>query len=146
MLVCAVALTFVPDVEPVAAGHMIGRRLREIWRDFRSLTRSAHARFVIVLFLTPISAGGMNLLWSAVAPSWHVTPDHVAVVTGAGFGLSAAGSVTGGWLVDRVGLWWVYFGSQVLMTAVAAAMTALPRTPDVYTTGLLCYLFASGVS
>ena len=112
MLVCAVALTFVPDVTPVAAGQMLGRRLHEIWRDFRELTRSAEARFVIVLFLSPVGAGAMNLLWSAVAPSWRATPDHVAVVSAAGFGLSAAGCVTGGWFVDRVGRWWVFFGSQ----------------------------------
>jgi MFS family permease len=87
----------------------------------------------------------MTMLWSAVAPAWGATPDHVAVATGAGFGLiSAAGCVTGGWVVDRMGRWWVYFGAQVLMAGVAVGMAAAPRTPQIYTAGLLCYAFATG--
>src|SRR5438093_838243 len=76
--------------------------------------------FTIMLVCSPIGAGAMNNLWSAVAPDWRATPDQVALVSGVLNGvLSAIGCVIGGWVADRVGRWWAYFGSGILIAMVA---------------------------
>jgi len=54
----------------------------------------------------------MSNLWAAVAPDWHADADTVALVGGVLNGIiSAAGCVVGGWVADRIGIWWAYFGS-----------------------------------
>jgi MFS transporter, PAT family, beta-lactamase induction signal transducer AmpG len=75
-----------------------------LWRDIFSMLRSAVPLFTMVLVCSPIGAGAMNNLWSAVAPDWQASPDLVAFVTGVLNGLvSAMGCVIGGWIADRVG-------------------------------------------
>jgi hypothetical protein len=66
-----------------------------------------------------------------VAPDWKATPNQVALVSGVLNGvLSAIGCVIGGWVADRVGRWWAYFGSGILIAMVAIIMAVAPRTPN----------------
>jgi hypothetical protein len=51
------------------------------------------------------------------------------------------GCVAGGWIADRVGRWWAYFGSGTVMALVTIVMTAAPRTPTAYSSGVLAYAF-----
>jgi PAT family beta-lactamase induction signal transducer AmpG len=146
MLVPIAALYFVPPVRPLA-GQRFGEKMIEIGRDFRQMLSSRAILVTLALLASPVGIGAASNLWSAVAADWRVSPDTVAVVTGALGGLvSAAGCVAGGWIADRVGRWWAFFGSGTLMAVVAAAMAAVPRTPAVYTVGVLCYAFSLGVA
>jgi MFS transporter, PAT family, beta-lactamase induction signal transducer AmpG len=89
----------------------------------------------------------MNGLWSAVAPDWKAGPDRVALVAGILNGvISAVGCVAGGWIADRVGRWWAYFGSGVALAVVAIAMAIIPRTPQTYALGVLAYALFVGVA
>jgi PAT family beta-lactamase induction signal transducer AmpG len=144
MVACASALAFVPDVRPLV-DTPIGRRMRDIGRDFRELLRSPMAVLVTVLVMSPIGAGAATNLWSAVAPDWRATPDTVALVTGVLSGIaSASGCVIGGWTCDRIGRWWAFFGSGGLMAGVAVVMAIAPHTPVAYRIGVLFYAVATG--
>jgi len=82
----------------------------------------------------------MNNLWSAVAPDWSTGLDTIALVTGILNGvISADGCVMGGWIADRVGRWWSYFGSGIAIALVAMVMAVVPRTPSSFTGGVLVY-------
>src|SRR5437764_10854466 len=146
MLASAAAIYFAADVR-VVANETFGERMRILWRDILSMLRAAIPLFTIVLVCSPIGAGAMNNLWSAVAPDWSATPDQVALVSGVLNGVvSAIGCVIGGWVADRVGRWWAYFGSGILIALVAIIMAAAPRTRNAFTVGVLAYALTSGMA
>ena len=89
----------------------------------------------------------MNNLWSAVAGDWSANANTVALVTGVLSGvLSALGCVIGGWMADRVGRWWAYFGSGILMALVALIMAVAARSSSAFASGVLCYALLGGVA
>ena len=144
MIACAGALLLVPDVRP-STHETIAHRMRWVGRDFLALLRSPIALLVMVLVMSPIGAGGAINLWSAVAPDWRTSPDTVALVTGVLSGVaSVAGCVATGWICDRYGRWWAFFGSGAVMAAIAIGMAALSRTPWVYVSGVLLYAVSTG--
>src|SRR6195256_220523 len=119
MLASAAAIYFASDVR-VVANEILGQRMHILWRDILSMVRAAIPLFTIVLVCSPIGAGAMNNLWSAVAPDWRASADQVALVSGVLNGvISAVGCIIGGWVADRFGRWWSYFGSGVLIALVA---------------------------
>ncbi len=141
---CATALLLVPDVKP-AAHETLAHRMGWVGRDFREMLRSPIALLVMVCVMSPIGAGGAIDVWSAVAPDWRTSPDTVALVTGVLSGVaSVAGCVACGWVCDRVGRWWGFFGSGAMMAVVAIGMAMLPRTPLVYIWGVLLYAVSTG--
>src|SRR2546422_1059237 len=142
----AAAIYFASDVRIVST-ETLGERMRILWRDILSMVRAAIPLFTIVLVCSPIGAGAMNNLWSAVAPDWNAAPDQVALVSGVLNGVvSAVGCVIGGWVADRVGRWWAYFGSGILIAMVAIIMAVAPRTPNAFTVGVLTYALACGMA
>jgi MFS transporter, PAT family, beta-lactamase induction signal transducer AmpG len=144
MLACAGALGFVPEVHP-EKGESVPARMREIGRDFLVMLRSPLYLFVIIIVSSPIGSGAASGLWSAVAPDWHASPDRVALVTGVLSGIaSAVGCVAGGWMCDRIGRWWAFFGSGAAMAATTAVMALAPRTPAAYSAGVLAYALWTG--
>ncbi len=146
MLASAAAIYFVSDVR-VVVNETLGERMRILWRDILSMVRAAIPLFTIVLVCSPIGASAMNNLWSAVAPDWSATADQVALVSGVLNGVvSAIGCVIGGWAADRVGRWWSYFGSGILMALVAIIMAVAPRTPNAFTVGVLAYALTGGMA
>src|SRR5438105_12447573 len=103
MLASAAAIYFASDVRIVST-ETLGERMRILWPDILSMVRAAIPLFTIVLVCSPIGAGAMSNLWSAVAPDWNVTPDQVALVSGVLNGVvSAVGCVIGACVADRLG-------------------------------------------
>ncbi len=146
MLASAVAIYFTSDVR-IVSHETLGERMRILWRDIFSMVRAAIPLFTIVLVCSPIGAGAMNNLWSAVAPDWSASPDQVALVSGVLNGvISAVGCIIGGWVADRIGRWWSYFGSGVLIALVAIIMAVAPRTPNAFTIGVLAYALTCGMA
>jgi MFS transporter, PAT family, beta-lactamase induction signal transducer AmpG len=145
MLLCAAALFFMPDVRPVA-GENLGRKMREMGKDFRDLVRSPIVLLTAALVTSPIGAGGAANLWSAIAPDWHASPDTVALATGLLSSVASfAGCIVGGYMADRVGRWWTYFVAGVFMALVAIIMAAAPRTPFEYSSWVLLYAVSTGM-
>jgi len=90
----------------------------------------------LVLITSPIGAGAMNNLWSAVAPDRHAGPQMVALVTGVLNGIVCAlGCLLGGWVADRFGRWWSYFGFGVALAFAAIIMAFAPWTRTAYAIG-----------
>ena len=146
MLACVAALYLVPDVRPVTGEH-VGRKMREMGRDFRELLRSPIVLLTIALVMCPIGAAGASNLWSAIAPDWRASPDMVALTTGVlGSVASAMGCLAGGYMADRTGRWWAYFISGTVMGFAAWAMAIAPRTPDQYVTWVLLYAVSLGMA
>jgi hypothetical protein len=134
----------VPEVLP-DRGQKISARMRDIGRDFLDLVRSPMAIFVIAMVSSPIGSGAATGVWAAVAGDWRVGADTVALVTGALSGVaSAIGSVAGGWICDRAGRWWSFFGAGMVMAATTVAMALAPRTPATYEAGVLAYAAWTG--
>ncbi len=146
MLASAAVIYFASDVRIVST-ETIRERMRILGRDIFDMLRHAIPLFTIVLVMSPIGAGAMNGLWSAVAPDWNAEPDRVALVAGILNGLlSAVGCFAGGWIADRVGRWWSYFGSGVALAFVAIAMSIFPRTPQTFAIGVITYAFFVGMA
>src|SRR5262249_58191401 len=59
---------------------------------------------------------------------------------------SAVACVVGGWIADRVGRWWSFFGAGAIMAAIALIIAVAPRTPLAYASGVLCYAFSQGLA
>jgi PAT family beta-lactamase induction signal transducer AmpG len=146
MLASAGAIFFTSDVRIVAT-EGLAERMRILWRDIYSMVRSAVPFFTIVLVCSPIGAGAMNNLWSAVAPDWSAGPDTVALITGILNGvISAIGCLMGGWIADRIGRWWSYFGSGIAIAFVAIVLAVAPRTPSSFIVGVLVYALFCGMA
>jgi MFS transporter, PAT family, beta-lactamase induction signal transducer AmpG len=146
MLASAAAIYFVSDVRIVGT-ETVGQRMRILWQDIYSMVRSAIPLFTIVLVCSPIGAAAMNNLWSAVAPDWKAGPDTVALITGILNGVvSAVGCVIGGWVTDRAGRWWSYFGSGIALALVAMLMAVAPRAPGTFMVGVLAYALFNGMA
>lgn len=146
MLASAAAIYFASDVRIVAT-EGVRERMRILWRDIYSMVRAAIPLLTIVLVCLPIGTGAMNKLWSAVAPDWQAGPDAVALVSGILNGVvSAIGCLIGGWIADRIGRWWSYFGSSVAIALVAIVMAVAARTPSSFTVGVLVYSLFCGMA
>jgi MFS transporter, PAT family, beta-lactamase induction signal transducer AmpG len=144
MIAAAAAIYFAVDFR-IAAGEVFRERIRLIGRDILAMLRSAIPLLTIVLVTSPIGAGAMNNLWSAVATDWHAGPQTVALVTGVFNGIVCAlGCLVGGWIADRLGRWWSYFGSGTALALVAMVMAVAPWTPLAYRIGVLVYAFFVG--
>lgn len=146
LLLAGFALRFVPDVSPFH-GETIPHRLRAMGRELLDLICTPLGLITIGLVTSPIGSGAMNNLWSAVAPDWQTGANTVALVTGVLNGVvSAVGCAAGGWIADRFGRWWAYFGSGILIALVAIGMALAARTPAAFSTGVICYAFTCGIA
>jgi len=144
MLVCSVALFYIPNVRPMSRSSIL-ERWRFFWTEFVEMVKSPMAVLVMALTSSPIGAGGAAQLWSAVAPDWKAGPDTVALVTGVLSGvLSAGGCVLGGWFCDRIGRFWGFFGGGTLLALLAVLVAALPQTPQIYAVSVLGYAIVMG--
>ena len=144
MLAAAVAIYFTPDFR-VVAGFGFRERMRLTGRDVLAMVRSAIPLLTLVLITSPIGAGAMNNLWSAVASDWHAGDKMVALVTGFLNGIVCAlGCLLGGWVADRFGRWWSYFSFGCALAATAIIMAFAPWTPNSFAVGVLIYAFFVG--
>jgi hypothetical protein len=146
MLVSGLALFFVADVR-LMAEETLRQRIRFLAKDVRAIFCSPIPLLIAFLVCTPIGAGGMSHQWGSVWPDWHTTPNSVALVVGvlSSF-IAVVGCVLGGWIADRFGLWWAYFGSGIGIALVAIIMAIVPRTPEAFLTGVVAYSFMQGLS
>ena len=144
MIAAAAAIYFAADFR-ITAGFGFRERIRLTGRDVLAMVRSAIPLLTLVLITSPIGAGAMNNLWSAVAIDWHAGANMVALVTGVLNGIVCAlGCLLGGWVADRFGRWWSYFVFGCALAATAIIMSFVPWTPNSFALGVLVYAFFVG--
>jgi MFS transporter, PAT family, beta-lactamase induction signal transducer AmpG len=146
ILICSVALHFVPQVY-AEKDRLLKERFKMITVDIRNLFRSPIAFFTMAVIIMPIGIGAASFLWSSVATDWKVNADTVALITGTLSGvICVIGCVAGGWIADKLGRWWLYFGSGTLMALVTLVMSFSAYIPTTYIIGVLLYAFTCGTS
>ena len=146
MIAAAIAILFAADFR-VVAGFGFRERMRLMGRDLLAMLRSAIPLLTLFLITSPIGAGAMNNVWSAVADDWHAGANTVALVTGVFNGIVCAlGCLLGGWIADYLGRWWSYFGFGVALALAAIVMAFAPWTSSSYAIGVLVYSFFVGTS
>jgi MFS transporter, PAT family, beta-lactamase induction signal transducer AmpG len=120
--------------------------IANLGKDLVSMVRIPILLFALIMLCLPIGTGSMGNLWSAIAADWKTNADTVALITGVLSGVvSAVGSVAGGYIADRWGIWATYLGCGILYALVVASITLFPMVPYVFITGVLCYAFCAGL-
>jgi PAT family beta-lactamase induction signal transducer AmpG len=136
--------------EPVAPKHPLGALMLVLVKDVWATLRSRSGWTGMLICLSPVGAGAMVNLFSALALDYSSDPkvreNMVLYATGILGGLvSAAGALVGGYLADRMNrrVAYVLFGLVTSMCAVA--MILAPANPTAFTIGCLAYSFATGL-
>jgi MFS transporter, PAT family, beta-lactamase induction signal transducer AmpG len=85
-------------------------------------------------------------VFGGLAKDFNASDGMVAFVNGpASALLTAAGSLLGGYLCDRLHRRWAYVASGALTTMCGLGMMAFPLSPMNYAVGVSIYLFVSGI-
>jgi PAT family beta-lactamase induction signal transducer AmpG len=144
MAVCTITLYFVAPVRADNSEELTGR-FKLLFTDLKLLLRSPMVIYSFLVIITPVGIGAAAYIWSSVGGDWHAGADLVALVNGVlGALITVLGCVVGGWVADKAGRWWSFFGAGSLMAMIGIFMAFAGFTPITYTTGILCYAFAFG--
>jgi PAT family beta-lactamase induction signal transducer AmpG len=145
----AVPALFLHEVPPPRRNlvGLVVDLLREIVRTLRS--REGWTGMVICL--SPVGTGALTNLFSALARDYALSDqsaEHLVIVVTGFFSaaVSAAGSLAGGYLADRMNRRFAYvlFGGATALCAVG--MMLAPPSPTAFTLGCLAYQFANGLA
>jgi PAT family beta-lactamase induction signal transducer AmpG len=142
---CTLALRLVPALAPLGKWENLKRRFFELGSELWQLIRSSEGRLVTLLIMCPIGIGAATNLWAGIGPEWRASPNMIAFATGVLNGLAAGiECFGGGWIADRAGTWIAFFGSGLMMAAVAILMANAARSPAVFGSGVLFYAVSQG--
>ncbi len=141
-LACAVPAAFVDEVPPPRRAVL--PLLAGVLREVIDTLRSEQGWTGLLLCLSPVGTGALTNLFSALAldyaPTEAAAGDLVVYVTGLlGGVVSAAGSLLGGYVSDRMNrrLAYVVFGGVTALSALALLVS--PATPAAFAIGCLAY-------
>jgi MFS family permease len=147
--VAALPAGFIEEARVPTRGprQLFAELLREVWRT----VRSREGWTGLVICLSPVGAGALTNLFSALAKDYapdEASAEHLVVVVNgllAGL-LNGAGALLGGYLADRMNRRLAYVLSGALTALCAIAMLVGPATPAAFTVGCLSYQLANGLS
>ncbi len=129
-----------------AARRLVIELLREVWQTLRS----PDGWTGLVICLSPVGAGALTNLFSALARDYAsddaTSQRLVIVVNGVLAGiLNAAGALLGGYVADRMNrrLAYALFGAATAICALA--MMVSRASPMAFTVGCLAYQLANGL-
>jgi MFS family permease len=95
-------------------------------------------------FLTPVGAGALMNLFSAVAGEYHASTSAVFAVVAMAGALTPVGALLGGLACDRFDRWRVYPIAGLAAAVSAGAAALLPLVPASYLIGGAMYALATG--
>ncbi len=111
----ALVITLLTDIQHQAEKKVVAEII-SIGKGIVDMVKVPVALFVMFLVVMPIGTGASANLWSAIAQDWKTDANTVSLITGILSGLvSAVGCVIGGFIVDKRGVWFGYFGSGVVL-------------------------------
>lgn len=144
VLACNAPLAVLREPPRVGDGR-IGDRAREVWRELRAMLAKIDGRLALLLAFLPIGTGNAQFLFSAVASEWKASADFVSVVLGVVAGLAiAVGTLTGGWLEDRLPQRRAYFVSCAAQGVLALLLLISPREPWAFAVLTAAYTLTLG--
>jgi hypothetical protein len=101
----------------------------------------------MVFFCSPVGAGAVGNLISAVGPDYHASNAVVAWVSGIGGSvLLGIGSLAGGFVCDRLNRLTVYALSGLIAAACGTYLALAPATPFTYGAGYAGYALSTGLA
>ena len=149
--ICALAAmpaAFIDEVPPPRrkAARLFAELFAQVW----STLRSRDGWTGMIICLSPVGAGALTNLFSALAKDYapnDATAEHLVVVVAGLFGgiVNMGGALLGGQLADRMNRRLAYALCGALSGLCAVAMLLAPATPGAFTAGSLAYQFANGL-
>ena len=146
-MLCCLGLFFVREPQATVRGENVLHTVNNLVKDIWSTLKTRMGVLALFLCFLPLGTGAAANLWSAVAGDWNASADTVAFVTGIMSGLiTAAGSLLGGWMCDRMDrkIAYVLFGLMQALCAVGMAYS--PHTEIMYITWTSLYSLTLGLS
>ncbi|MBX9797388.1 MFS transporter [Sphingomonas sp.] len=144
-LLPAVAMLGMAEPHRQHLSQSLGGRLAAIGGDLIDLARHVRSRYVLIMFATPIGAGGASYLWSGVASEWGASADLVSLVTGTGAAISSAvAALLYGAVADRFDRIDSYLVAGALLVGGALFVLLMPRTPWAFAVTTTTYAFLIG--
>nr|WP_276271149.1 MFS transporter [Tsuneonella mangrovi] len=145
-IACWGATLLLPKLERTAsAARNYFAELKEVAVNVWGVAKSRPGYLALIIMLLPIGSGGVP--WSAIAGEWNAGANTVALVNGVSGGIaSIVGAMAAGFICDRMDLKRAYSMYGIFVGLVAVAMIALPRTPLVFTVGVLAYSAMVGMA
>jgi len=140
----SLAVLFVdePARPPQRAAELFRGMLSSLWKTLRSRAGITG----ILICSSPVGTAAAMNLFSGMGPDYGTSERVVTVVNGFAGGLiSAAGSLLGGYISDRIPRRWAYLGAGLLTAACAFSMSFFPLSPTTYIFGVGTYLFIAGL-
>ena len=147
LMSCSVVLLWFRPIHPVDRPTFV-ESAKELARDVKGIFWSRNGIIAAALCILPIGSGAAANLFAAdkFMAEWGVSTGLVAFLNGAGGGLAAMfGSLSGGWLSNKVEKKRAYAVSGVALAVAAFAMALTPRTMTSYVVWVLAYQFAIGM-
>jgi MFS transporter, PAT family, beta-lactamase induction signal transducer AmpG len=130
--------------EPPPGNAKLGAHLASMVRDVAATLRRRDVRLGLVFFLSPISAGALMNLFSAVAADFHATTATVLWVVAIAGVMTPVGALVGGVVCDRYDRWRVYPAAGLISALAAGATLLAPLRPATYLAGAAGYALATG--
>jgi MFS family permease len=145
LLIAAPAFAVLAIAEPTPAHVARRAQLSRMKRAVMTMLKRREVWLGLVFFLSPIGAGALMSLFSAVAGDFHASPNVVIVVVALAGILMPLGALAGGNACDRYDRWRVYPIAGLLAAISVSPMLVAPLTPASYVAGAAGYAFTTGV-
>jgi len=124
------------------AGEIFSTMIRSVW----SVAKSRPGFTGMLFCLSPVGTAALLNYFSALAVDYKASDDMTAFVVGPANGLlTAAGSLLGGYLCDRMNRRLAYLGAGALTAVCGLVMSFAPLQPSTYAVGVCVYLFITGL-
>jgi MFS family permease len=147
-LAAALPALHIEEVPPPRrrAARLVSDLFSDVWRTLRS--REGWTGMVICL--SPVGAGALTNLFSALAKDFapdDASAEHLVIVVAGVLGgvANMVGALLGGVLADRMNRRLAYALCGTLAALCAVAMLVAPATPAAFTAGCLGYQLANGL-
>jgi PAT family beta-lactamase induction signal transducer AmpG len=145
MLIAVPSLAALSIDEPRGPRPELRQHLRAMAHDVITMLRRRDVLFALAFFLSPIGAGALANIFSAVASEYHASPNAVISVAAIGGVMTPLGALLGGIASDRWSRWRVYPLAGFAAAASAALMALAPLTPAAFVIGAAGYALTIGI-
>jgi MFS family permease len=145
LLIAVPAFVVLAIDEPPPSDGGLRSRLSKILRDVLTMLKRREVWLGFVFFVSPMGAGALMNLFSAVASDFHASSGVVILVVALAGVVMPLGAVVGGAICDRYDRWRVYPVAGLVAATSSGAMLLAPSIPATYVAGAVGYAFTTGV-